>query len=259
MVFGNAGERSATGVAFSRDPSTGRSVATASSSSTHRARTSSPAFGPRSRSRARRSSRTRTANSGRRWKRLEQHYRDVQDVEFTIEQGTLYILQTRSAKRTAAAAVRIAVDMVHEGLISREEAVLRIEPTRSTTCSIRWSTRPRPSTSRRPACRPHRARRSAPSSSTPTWRPSAATQRTGGPRPLRYDPGRHPRSRRRAGHPHRARRHGVARGGRRARHGQAMRRRLRRAPDRRDVTFCEIGGTHVREGEQITIDGSGGR
>ena len=59
---------------------------------------------------------------------LERHYRDVQDLEFTIERGRLYMLQTRSAKRTAAAAVRIAVDLVEEGLISKEEAVARIEP-----------------------------------------------------------------------------------------------------------------------------------
>jgi len=59
---------------------------------------------------------------------LEKHYRDVQDVEFTIEDSTLYLLQTRSGKRTASAAVKIAVDMVNEGLISREEAVLRVDP-----------------------------------------------------------------------------------------------------------------------------------
>ncbi len=59
---------------------------------------------------------------------LERHYRDVQDVEFTIEQGRLYILQTRSAKRTAAAALKAAVDMAREELISRDEAVRRIEP-----------------------------------------------------------------------------------------------------------------------------------
>jgi len=59
---------------------------------------------------------------------LEKHYRDVQDVEFTIENGKLYLLQTRSGKRTAQAAVKIAVDMVREGLISKEEAVLRVEP-----------------------------------------------------------------------------------------------------------------------------------
>src|SRR5207248_6618699 len=61
--------------------------------------------------------------------RLEHHYRDMQDIEFTVEQGKLYLLQTRSAKRTAAAAVRAAVDMSGEGLITREAAVGRIDPT----------------------------------------------------------------------------------------------------------------------------------
>jgi pyruvate,orthophosphate dikinase len=60
--------------------------------------------------------------------RLERHYRDMQDLEFTIERGRLYMLQTRSGKRTAVAAVRIASDMVEEGIISREDAVARIEP-----------------------------------------------------------------------------------------------------------------------------------
>ncbi len=59
---------------------------------------------------------------------LERHYRDVQDLEFTIEKGRLYMLQTRSAKRTAAAAVKIAADMVDEGTITKEEAIARIEP-----------------------------------------------------------------------------------------------------------------------------------
>ena len=60
--------------------------------------------------------------------KLEHHYRDMQDVEFTIERGKLWMLQTRDAKRTAQAAVRIAVDMVEEGLITREQAVLRVSP-----------------------------------------------------------------------------------------------------------------------------------
>ncbi len=60
--------------------------------------------------------------------RLERHFRDMQDIEFTVERGTLYILQTRNGKRTAQAAVKIAVDMAKEGLISREEAVLRVRP-----------------------------------------------------------------------------------------------------------------------------------
>ena len=59
---------------------------------------------------------------------LEKNYRDMQDVEFTVEDDTLYVLQTRSAKRTVAAALKAAVDMVDEGLISREEAIARIEP-----------------------------------------------------------------------------------------------------------------------------------
>ncbi len=59
---------------------------------------------------------------------LEQHYRDVQDFEFTIEEGKLYMLQTRNGKRTGPAAVRIAVDMVEEGLISKKEAVQRVAP-----------------------------------------------------------------------------------------------------------------------------------
>ena len=60
--------------------------------------------------------------------RLEEHYRDMQDIEFTVEEGTLFLLQTRTAKRTAAAALRAAVEMVEEGLISKEEAVARIDP-----------------------------------------------------------------------------------------------------------------------------------
>ena len=60
--------------------------------------------------------------------RLEKHHRNMQDMEFTIEQGKLWLLQTRDGKRTAQAEVRIAVDMVDEGLISREEAVQRVKP-----------------------------------------------------------------------------------------------------------------------------------
>ena len=61
-------------------------------------------------------------------RRLEENYRDMQDIEFTVEDERLYLLQTRSAKRTAAAALKAAVSMVDEGLISRQEAVARIDP-----------------------------------------------------------------------------------------------------------------------------------
>ncbi len=59
---------------------------------------------------------------------LERHYRDMQDFEFTIEEGKLYMLQTRNGKRTGPAAVRVAVEMVDEGLIDKKEAVLRVQP-----------------------------------------------------------------------------------------------------------------------------------
>src|SRR6185436_19447137 len=59
---------------------------------------------------------------------LETHYRDMQDIEFTVQQGKLWMLQTRSGKRTAKAALKIAVDMAEEGLITREEAIMRIDP-----------------------------------------------------------------------------------------------------------------------------------
>src|SRR3989475_11855020 len=60
--------------------------------------------------------------------RLERHYKDVQDFEFTIQEGKLYMLQTRNGKRTGRAAVKVALDMVHEGLITPQDAVMRVEP-----------------------------------------------------------------------------------------------------------------------------------
>ncbi len=75
----------------------------------------------------------------------------MQDLEFTVEEGKLYLLQTRTGKRTAAAALKVAVDMVGEGLISREEAVAGSTRRRSTSCCTRCSTRRRRSTSPRRA------------------------------------------------------------------------------------------------------------
>ena len=77
---------------------------------------------------ARADARAVCASSSTTIERLERHYRDMQDIEFTIEDGRLYLLQTRSAKRTAAAAVKAAVSMVAEGLIGRDEAIRRIDP-----------------------------------------------------------------------------------------------------------------------------------
>ncbi len=129
MVFGNNGDRSATGVCFTRDPSTGEPglygeylVNAQGEDVVAGIRTPQPIEEMRERLP------DAFAQLLETMKRLEQHYRDMQDIEFTIEDGTLYLLQTRSAKRTAAAAVRSAVDMTAEGLITREDAIARIDP-----------------------------------------------------------------------------------------------------------------------------------
>jgi len=129
MVFGNTGNTSATGVGFTRDPATGEKVfygeflvnaqgedvvaGIRTPQPISELETIMPA--------AYRELRDITAS-------LEKHYRDMQDFEFTIEEGKLYMLQTRNGKRTGQAAVRVAVEMHEEGLISKEEAVLRVAP-----------------------------------------------------------------------------------------------------------------------------------
>ncbi|MCY7419204.1 MAG: pyruvate, phosphate dikinase, partial [Chloroflexi bacterium] len=129
MVFGNMGDDSGTGVAFTRDPNTGEKVLFGEYLTN--AQGEDVVAGIRT---APRISQMQTempevyAEFLRIGQQLERHYRDVQDLEFTIERGKLYMLQTRSAKRTAAAAVRIASDMVEEGLITKEEAINRVEP-----------------------------------------------------------------------------------------------------------------------------------
>jgi pyruvate,orthophosphate dikinase len=129
MVFGNLGEDSGTGVAFTRDPATGERrffgeflVNAQGEDVVAGIRTPEPISALRSRMPKAYEELLAIKD------RLERHYRDMQDIEFTIQEGTLYLLQTRSGKRTAAAAVRIAVEMVREGLIDRETALLRVEP-----------------------------------------------------------------------------------------------------------------------------------
>jgi pyruvate,orthophosphate dikinase len=141
MVFGNMGETSATGVAFTRNPSTGAKELYGEflinaqgedvvaglrtpQNITEAARLAAGAEGA--------SMQTALpevfAEFVRVAERLEKHYRDMQDVEFTVERGKLWMLQTRAGKRTTKAALRMAVEMAQEGLISQEEAILRIEP-----------------------------------------------------------------------------------------------------------------------------------
>jgi pyruvate,orthophosphate dikinase len=141
MVFGNMGDTSATGVAFTRNPSTGerklygeflinaqgedvvagiRTPQEISEAARVEAGSDKPSM-EKAMSKA-------YAELTRIYQKLERHYRDMQDLEFTVEQGKLWMLQTRSGKRTAKAALRIAVELANEGLITKNEAVLRVDP-----------------------------------------------------------------------------------------------------------------------------------
>lgn len=141
MVFGNMGETSATGVAFTRNPSTGEKVLYGEflvnaqgedvvagirtpQNITEAARIAAGSDKPSLQKLMPEAFANFVAISDK----LEKHYRDMQDLEFTIERGKLWMLQTRSGKRTAKAALKIAVDMAHEGLITKEQAVARIDP-----------------------------------------------------------------------------------------------------------------------------------
>src|SRR5436190_12473167 len=141
MVFGNMGETSATGVAFTRNPSTGENrlygeflinaqgedVVAGIRTPQALTKAAREEMGDRHPS----MEEAMPAVFGQ-FKavveRLERHYRDMQDIEFTVEKGRLYMLQTRNGKRTAKAALKIAVDLAAEGVITREEAILRVEP-----------------------------------------------------------------------------------------------------------------------------------
>ena len=141
MVFGNSGDNSATGVCFSRDAATGenyfygeylknaqgedvvagiRTPQQISKIGNERRHLDLPCMEEEFPEVYKQLSDIRT--------KLEKHYKDMQDMEFTVENGKLFMLQTRNGKRTGLAALKVAVDMVHEGLITKEEAVMRVEP-----------------------------------------------------------------------------------------------------------------------------------
>jgi pyruvate, orthophosphate dikinase len=141
MVFGNMGETSATGVAFTRNPSTGEK--SLYGEFLLNAQGEDVVAGIRTPQEITEQARVAAASDKPSMEKslpdafkeliriygvLEKHYRDMQDLEFTVEQGKLWMLQTRSGKRTAKAALRIAVELANEGLITREEAVARVEP-----------------------------------------------------------------------------------------------------------------------------------
>uniref|UniRef100_UPI00386E3DB3 pyruvate, phosphate dikinase n=1 Tax=Treponema saccharophilum TaxID=165 RepID=UPI00386E3DB3 len=129
MVFGNKGETSGTGVCFSRDPSTGENVFMGEY--LMNAQGEDVVAGIRTPQKLSQLEQTNKAIYDQLCEirdRLEKHYHDMQDMEFTVEEGKLFMLQCRNGKRTGAAAVKMAVDMVAEGLITKEQALLRVEP-----------------------------------------------------------------------------------------------------------------------------------
>ncbi len=139
MVFGNMGDDCATGVAFTRDPSTGENqfygeylVNAQGEDVVAGTRTPQPINNAAKKNADEKSLEEVMPEIYQEldaiYKKLEKHYRDMQDIEFTIQQGKLWMLQTRNGKRTAAAAVKVAVDMVEEGLIDKRTAVTRVEP-----------------------------------------------------------------------------------------------------------------------------------
>jgi pyruvate, orthophosphate dikinase len=141
MVFGNMGDTSATGVAFTRDPSTGEKAhygewLVNAQGEDVVAGIRTPQYLTRARREAAGADKPSMeeampeayAELARVFDLLEAHYADMQDIEFTVQQGKLWLLQTRNGKRTAKAALKMAVDMVGEGLIDRKQAILRIDP-----------------------------------------------------------------------------------------------------------------------------------
>jgi pyruvate,orthophosphate dikinase len=129
MAYGNMGENSGTGVAFTRDPGTGEKrffgeylINAQGEDVVAGVRTPVPI------AELQKQMPKIYAELEKIYKRLEKHYRDMQDIEFTIQEGKLYMLQCRAGKRTAAAAVKIAVDLVKEKMISKEEGILRVSP-----------------------------------------------------------------------------------------------------------------------------------
>ena len=192
---------------------------------------------------------------------LERHYRDMCDIEFTVEQGKLWMLQTRVGKRTAEAAFRIAVHMVDEGLIDMDEALRRV--TGEQLAQLMF---PRfDETAERDAARqgherlPRRGVGKAVFDSTTAveW---AERGRGRDPRPQGDQPRRPARDDRGPRHPHQPRRQDLARRRRRPRHGPHLRLRRRgaRRRRRREASSRVRGGTTVREGDVISIDGTTG-
>ncbi len=230
MVFGNMGAESGTGVAFTRNPSTGEKrlygeylLNAQGEDVVAGIRTPNPISQLQEELPAVYKQFEEITGL------LERHYRDMQDVEFTIERGRLWMLQTRTGKRTGAAAVRVAVDMVHEGLIDKATAVRRVTPEQ-----LDQLLHPAvdPNTDARVVAQGLPASPGAAQGKV-VFDPDEAEEtrargREGRPRPTGDEPRRLPRHGRRAGHRHGARRDDKPRRRRRARHGEVVRVRRER-------------------------------
>ena len=267
MVFGNMGDDSGTGVAFTRDPATGENkfygeflINAQGEDVVAGIRTPLP------------------VDEMPKWNKqvykelleikdtLENHYRDVQDIEFTIEHGTLFMLQTRNGKRTGAAAVKIACDMVKEKLIDEKTAVLRI-PGRRPHAAVAAQLQPagqaageegRPHADDRPARFARRGRRQAGVHRRRSGRPHAR-RREGAARPQGNEPRRHRRHALGRRHSHQHRRHDEPRGRGRPRLGPLLRRRRRRDHDRRKGhARSKSAARRSPHNDTLSIDGSTG-
>ena len=261
MVFGNKGDTSCSGVAFSRDEVTG--APEPSGDFLVNAQGEDVVSGVRNPSDLSEMAERMPEAHGELMEilqTLEAHYKDMQDTEFTVEEGALYMLQTRNAKRPAQAAVRFAVDAVSEELLTRAEALDTIDaasldallhPTFAPGADFDRARqgRRRLAGRREGADRVHARRR----------RRLGPARPHGGARAPVHRGRRRARLLRRAGHPHRRGRQGVARRARRARDGQAVRgRRPGAARSTSRPRTLRAGDTELSEGDLIAIDGSTG-
>ena len=240
MVFGNLGETSGTGVGFTRNPATG--VKEFYGEFLMNAQGEDVVAGIRTPVHISELEKIQPEvyNQLREiTTRLEKHYRDMQDFEFTIQDGRLYMLQTRNGKRTGRAAVRVAIQMVEEGLISKEEAIFRVEPNQLYDFlvpsldekSVRTSKCSPPGLPASPGAAVGQIVFTADDA---VEKFSKDKQTQAHPRSRRNHAGRHSRHGSRGRHSDLARRHDQPRCGRHARHGQVLRRRRRRHRGRRE-------------------------
>ncbi len=247
MVFGNMGETSATGVAFTRNPSTGENALYGEflvnaqgedvvagirtpQNITEAARKAAGSDKPSLEALMPEVFKQFAANT----KMLEKHYRDMQDLEFTVERGKLWMLQTRNGKRTAKAALRVAVEMANDGLLTREDAITRVEP--STLDQLLHPTldpkaKPAPLATGLPASPGAASGEIVFSADEAEAAASGGTEDHSGQRVETSPEDIHGMHAAR-GHTDDARRHDLACGSRRARDGQALRRGRGRNPHR---------------------------